>query len=260
MRAFGRLLWKDLEISRLPMLINGGAAVLWHVFLRTRLLMGWSPETVAVLSLLPMAFLPLWFIWQTYQSLRVEWREDTVYTLLTLPVPGWKIVLSKLIALLIEYTVVVGVWVVSGLVVYWSPLQILLHDLFQTVSLGWFVRNGFLFYFASLAVFAGFIIYMQVAYITARVMGRFHGLVMVWVLLLQTWAVNRIGALLQPVFEWVPHVPLYRLLDLSALPRTLVDPTQGLFWDLSGSIGSWLAVIGLFFLGAWLLENFVEVS
>ena len=37
MKAFGRLLWKDLELSRLPMLINGVAAILWQLFLRTRL-------------------------------------------------------------------------------------------------------------------------------------------------------------------------------------------------------------------------------
>ena len=173
MKAFGRLLWKDLELSRLPMLINGVAAILWQLFLRTRLQQGWPAESVAALLFLPMAFLPLWFVWQTYQSLRTEWRDDTIYTLLALPVPGWKITLSKLTALLIEYTVVVGIWALGGLVIYWSPLSTLVAELFQGITLSWFIRNGFLLYLMSLGVFASFIIYMQVAYITAKVVGAF---------------------------------------------------------------------------------------
>jgi hypothetical protein len=259
MKAFGRLLWKDLELSRLPMLINGVAAILWQLFLRTRLQQGWPAEAVAALLFLPMAFLPLWFVWQTYQSLRTEWREDTIYTLLALPVPGWKITLSKLTALLIEYTVVVGIWALGGLVIYWSPLSTLVAELFQGITLSWFIRNGFLLYLMSLGVFASFIIYMQVAYITAKVVGRFHGLVLLWVLLLQGWVVDTVGTVLQPVFAWLPSIPLHRLFNLDQVPQAFMDSSQVL-WDLSGSIGSWLAFAGLFFLGAWLLENFVEVN
>lgn len=260
MTAFVRLLRKDLEGSKYPMLFNAAAAVLWLLFLRYRLESGWPFNAAVALAVLPLAFLPFWFIWQTYQSLRTEWKEDTIYTLLTLPVPGWLINLSKMVALLIEYTVVAAAWVIGGAVIFWTAFQPELGELLELVPLTWFIKNGLIVYIFSLAVFAAFITLVQLGYVVGKIIGRLQGLILLWVLLLAIWIMQAAGALLQPLFAWVPKIPLERLFSLHAIPRVVVHPPQAALWDISGSIGSWLALVGLFLLGAWLLENVVEVD
>lgn len=260
MTAFLRLLKKDLEGSKYPMLFNAAGAVLWLLFLRYRLESGWPFDVVAALAVLPLAFLPFWFVWQTYQSLRTEWKEDTIYTILTLPVPGWLINLSKMVALLIEYTIVTAAWVVGGMLNFWSALQPQLGELLQVVPLTWFIKNGLLIYLFSLAIFATFIALVQLGYIVGKIIGRLQGLILLWVLLLASWIMQVAGALLQPLFAWVPKIPLDRLFGFHEIPRFVVEPPQTLLWDISGSIGSWMAVIGLFYLGAWLLEHVIEVD
>lgn len=260
MKAFVRLLWKDLEESKLPILINCGITIVWLLFLRYRLETGWPLEAVAALALLPMGFLPFWFMWQTYQSLRSEWRDDTIYTLLALPVPGWFITLAKMMALLLEYTITAAVWVIGLLAVFWAPFRPELTELFSLLPVTWFLKNGLLIYLATVAIYASFITYVQLAYIVAKIVGRFHGLVLLWVLLLTGWLTSSVGALLQPIFAWMPKVPLDRLFSLHETTKITTSVPHAIYWDVSGSIGSWLAVVGLFFLSAWLLENYVEVN
>src|SRR5690606_8269805 len=65
----------------------------------------WPVEAVTALSLLPTGFLPLWVLWSALHLYRQEWRENTHYLLLSLPVPAWKITLPKLAAL---FTGIVG--------------------------------------------------------------------------------------------------------------------------------------------------------
>ena len=48
----------------------------------------------------PMGFLPLWALWTSVQLYRQEWRENTSYLMLSLPVRAWKITSAKLAALL----------------------------------------------------------------------------------------------------------------------------------------------------------------
>ena len=67
MKRFLRLLGKDLEASKLPILFNSGLSIVWIAFLRYRYEAGWSLGMVFILMTIPLTFLPIWLMWQTYQ-------------------------------------------------------------------------------------------------------------------------------------------------------------------------------------------------
>lgn len=121
MSRFLRLLRKDLEAIRWSLGIICGVIFGLQVFLRVKLTGGWPEDLVALLLLMPVMFLPFWLLWQSFQGLRSEWREDTVYTLLSLPVAGWQITFSKLVSVLVEYSVFLAV-IIGGTLVLFRPL------------------------------------------------------------------------------------------------------------------------------------------
>ncbi|HHT36380.1 MAG TPA: hypothetical protein GX019_04305 [Firmicutes bacterium] len=259
MKRFFSLLRKDLETSKLPILFNSGLAVVWITFLRYRYQAGWPIRAAFALMFVPLTFLPIWLMWQTYQTLRVEWREKTTYTMLLLPVPGWQIMLSKLVALLIEFTAVLAVFVGSVLVLFYGPINDSYGYLLKAVPLNWLIRNGILLYLGAVALFSSFVIFVQLAFIVGKLVGRFRGLVALWTMFIGSWLVERIGIILQPLFGWVPHLQIDRLFRLDVIAR-LTDYSPEIAYDYSAKIGSWLATIGLFILSSWLLENWVETD
>lgn len=112
MKRFLKLVLKDLEGSRLPTLFLSGITLVFMAFVRYKVSFGsWHSQMSVLAVALPTAFFPLWLIWRSFQTLRSEWREDTVYTLLALPVPGWQVMLAKLVSLCVEYSVLFAVTV-----------------------------------------------------------------------------------------------------------------------------------------------------
>jgi len=259
MKRFLRLLGKDLEASKLPILFNSGLSIVWIAFLRYRYEAGWSLGMVFILMTIPLTFLPIWLMWQTYQTLRTEWREKTTYTLLLLPIPGWQITLSKWTALLIEFTIVLAALVGSALLFFLGPINEYYGSFLQAVPLIWFLRNGFLLYLGALATFSSFIILVQLAFIVSKLVGRFRGLAALWTLLLATWLVERVGIILDPLFRWLPPIHIEQLFRLDVIAQ-YTNYTPEIAYHYSAEVGSWLATLGLFLLSSWLLENWIETD
>lgn len=256
MRKFLRLLRKDLEASKWPLTVLSGVSLIWHLFLRFKLESTWSKNEVMVLLWLPLLFLPFWLIWESFQTLRTEWREDTAYTLLVLPVPGWYITLSKLAGLLVEYTLLLAVNIGGILLMFKVRLPEMFGSLLVEIPISWLARTMFLVYLASLGVFAYLVVFIQLAFVVSKMVGRLQGLVAFWVLFLAGWFVSRMGQLLEPLFRWVPGVPLDKLFQTERIGVTF----DSFIWNLSPQIGLWLATFGLFILTAWLLEKYVEIN
>jgi len=259
MKPFLRLLRKDLEACKLPILFNCGISIIWLLYLRYRFSITQSMEIVLGLMLVPLVFIPFWILWQAYQSLRSEWRENTVYSLLLLPVPGWKILLSKWMALLIETTIIVVVFLITSLICFFEPIRNSFGEILRFMPTAWYIRNGLLIYVSVLFLFSGWIIAMQTAFVVGKLVGRFSGLVALWTLLLISWLSDRVGIVLQPLFQWVPPIAVERLFKLETLTWYLGDSLT-ISWNYSASVGSWLTMLGLFFLSSWLLANCVEVN
>lgn len=254
MSRFLRLLRKDLEASRWPLGILSGAIVGLLTFAWFRMPpaghVDW--EAAAFVMAIPFVFLPFWLLWQSFQSLRSEWREDTVYTLLVLPVPGWQILISKMLEICIEYTVLLLVSLGGGLILFHGHLEALLLILPRP---SWLLWNGFILYLVSLAVLAAFVSVIQLSFVVSKMVGRLQGLVALWVLILANWLVAKSGIILEPVFRWLPPLPLHRIFDLQELGREIV-----LEWNIAPEVGTWLGIIALFFLTSYLLENYLEIN
>lgn len=253
MTRFFRLLRKDLQASLLPLGFLSGITLIVMLFTRVRIATGsWPMETALAAVSLPLVFMPLWLLWQSFQTLRVEWREDTVYTLLVLPVPGWKVMLAKLAAVCIEYSVLLGVTVLGTLIFFAPQVQLAMEVLPGSL---WAVRNGILVYLFSLAMLASVVIFVQLAFVVSRMVGRAQGLVALWTLFLSSWLVDLCGSLLAPLFRWLPALSLDKLFRLYEIEAGIV-----VNWRLASEIGSWLGILGLFVLTGVLFEHFVEVN
>ncbi len=254
MSRFFRLLRKDLESSRWPLGILSALIIGFMLLVLFKLppigVSDW--EMVALALALPLMFLPLWLIWQSFQTLRAEWREDTVYTLLVLPLPGWQVMLSKLAGIWVEYTVLMAVTIGGALLIFGN----LLRSLFSVLpSLSWLVRNGLLLFIISLAMLASVVIFVQLAFVVSKMIGRLQGLVAIWTLILSGWLVDKVGILLEPAFRWVPSLPLHKVFQLQELrPDVVVE------WNLGPEIGVWLGVLALFALTSYLFEHYIEVN
>lgn len=251
MKRFWRLLKKDLEAMRWPVGIFAGVTAGIMVFVRFRVSHGLSLEVVPALTVaLPLGVLPFWLLWQSLQSLRMEWREDTVYTLLSLPVPGWWITLSKLVRVWIEYTLIVAVVATGNLLLFSDVVRLFLGDV-SVMALG---RILFLFYLSSLAIIAVFVTIIQLVFVVSKLVGRVQGLVALWAGILALWTTGAVSRLLEPLFRWVPPISVDRLFRLGELGRVPMDVS------FSPRVEVWLAVLGLFALTAYLLEHFVEID
>lgn len=253
MKRFLRLLQKDLQASLLPMGFLSGITIIIMFFIRFRIATaGWPMEASLVAIAIPLVFLPLWLLWQSFQTLRSEWREDTVYTLLVLPVSGWKVMIAKLLAIWIEYTALLAVTIVGALV-FFAPLVREAMEFLPGAF--WVTRNGILLYLASLAMLTSVVVFVQLAFVVSKMVGRMQGLVAIWTLILSSWLVGKLGALLEPIFRWIPELSLQRILRLDELrPGIIVE------WNLAPQIGIWLGVLAILVLTSYLFEHYVEVN
>ncbi|MCK9526894.1 MAG: hypothetical protein M0R49_13335 [Limnochordia bacterium] len=253
MRRFLRLLQKDLQASLLPMGFLSGITIIIMFFTRFRIeTAGWPVEASMLAVSIPLVFLPLWLLWQSFQTLRTEWREDTVYTLLVLPVPGWQVMVAKLFAIWIEYTALLAVAIVGALV-FFTPL---VREAIEVLpSVFWVVRNGVLLYLASLLMLASVVIFVQLAFVVGKMVGRVQGLVALWTLILSGWLVEKLGALLEPIFRWIPTLPLHKIFRLDELRQGMVAD-----WNLAPQIGTWLGIVAMLALTSYLFEHYVEVN
>lgn len=253
MKRFLRLLRKDLQASLLPMGFLSGITIILMFFIRFKISTGaWPVEASLAAVAIPLVFLPLWLLWQSFQTLRSEWREDTVYTLLVLPVPGWKVMMAKLSAIWVEYTGLLVVTVIGALL-FFAPL---VQEAMQVVpSVAWAMRNGLLLYLVSLATLASVVIFVQLAFIVGKMVGRLQGLVAIWTLILSGWLVDKLGVLLEPLFRWLPTLSVHKLFRLEEVRQGIVVE-----WNLAPEIGTWLGVLAMLVLTSYLFEHYVEVN
>lgn len=252
MAKFLRLLRKDLEASRWPIGVFSGLIILLMLLFNYKISTGWAPESALIAVSLPLMFLPLWLVWQSFQTLRTEWKEDTVYTLLVLPVPGWYLTLAKILALLVEYTVILAVTLGGAKLILGS----IFSENLPLASLGWLIRNGLIVYLFSLCVLVAVIIFIQLAFVVSKMIGRLQGLVALWVLVLANWLVNQLGFLVEPLFRWLPPLPIDRIFRLEQVNLKF----EYLNYQLAPKMGTILGIILLFALTGWLMEHFVEIN
>lgn len=253
MKKFWALLQKDLKTARLPVGLFLGISLGLMVFVRFKIATGSLREdNIGIAIVLPLMVLPFWLIWQSMQGLRSEWREDTIYNLLALPASGWQVLGSKLASLVLEYSTVVFINVVSFTLLFLPFYQ---HIWAVLPGPLWTLRNGFLVYLLSLYILVSFAIVVNFSFLVSKLMGRFQAIFYVWTFVLSIWLRNLAGELLLPYFSKLPPVPLHSLLRLEEFGRDIIFE-----WQVGNFIGVCLASLGLFWLSVYLFEQHLEIT
>lgn len=105
LRMFGKLYMKDIQDIKMESFIFLIAVAAWNIFLYLKYLSNWPYQVSIGLSTIAFgiaAFVP--FI-ESFKLLRDEWKNNTVYLVMSLPVSGSLILLSKLTVILTQYVV-----------------------------------------------------------------------------------------------------------------------------------------------------------
>lgn len=252
----GKALWqlyrKELREERGMLLLLLLALVAWQLFLASRL-PHWGVEPVLGLSLMPLGFLPLWVLWQGSNSFRYEWRERTSYLLLSLPASAWVKAAAKLSAIMTASTALLAVILAGAFVFFWPHAP----EAFQRMGISpeWpataFVANVAKMIVPYWAVMLFIATAGQFAFLASRLLHRYTGVAETIVFLVTTWLWSRFTHLAAPLLGWLPGIP-FTVLDIQGQLRTAIVPIAPL-------VSAALFGIGVFALGAWLLERRIDV-
>lgn len=211
------------------------AIVVWTLFLLSRI-GSWVPELIFTLYWLPVSFLPIWAIWTAVQLYRQEWRENTSYLMLSLPVRAWTITSAKLAVLLtgiigFSLFIFLGAWLLAVRTGLMNRLAEV--DLFQLIPMDWFVTTSLLGYFSMVAGVLVIGLIAQVAFVVSRLFSRFRWLAEGWTWFLSFWLMGRFGDLGGRFLGWLPDFHLRVFHTVSGDPDFHTVAIQsGPFWGL----------------------------
>lgn len=252
---------KEVMAIRGELLLIAGALAAWTLFLLSRAGM-WATEVIMAIYWLPTGFLPLWALWTSVQLYRQEWRENTSYLLLSLPVRAWKITSAKL-AVILAGLLGFSLLALAGGVLLAARTGLLSEILgelrrmnaFALVPRDWVMKMALLGYGSAIGSFLVVGLVAQFAYVFSRLFSRLRGLVMVWTWLLVFWAMGRVSQLGGWLLAWLPDFHVRVLADISGG----VPQFETVRVDSGPIVATALCVIGVYVLLNFLLERAVEV-
>lgn len=244
-----RQFFKELQGHRGEILLLAGALLAWTAFLYSRA-GAWEPELILVLYWFPTGFLPLWAIWTSVQLYRQEWRENTSYLMLSLPVRAWTITSAKMAAIglgIIGFSalILLGAALLIARTGFWPTVE----GVFDVIPLAWFVKTGVWICVVGLLGMLALSLMAQFAYVFSRLFTRFQGLAMVWTWFLSLWLSGKAAWLGHRFLGWLPDFRMQAISIMNNVPAVhTVTIDSGPFW----------AVV-LFFLGLyWVLNITIE--
>ena len=94
---------KDLAASKFETLLILGFIIVGNLFLLYKTKTAWPLDMAIALSMLALGFVPLFTFFKAFNFIREEWKENTVYFMMSLPTTGNIIFLSKFLALLTQF-------------------------------------------------------------------------------------------------------------------------------------------------------------
>lgn len=245
---------KELKGQKGSFLLLPGIQLAWLTFLYSRL-GHWPSEVVGGLAWLPVSFLPLWAVWKGVQLYRQEWSENTSYLMLSLPIQGWKVSVSKLAALLTElvgYTALVilgGVWMLK--------ITGMLSELEQMIKLagyGWMIDAGIKMLFGVLLGLTSLGTLAQAAVLISRLVDRFQGLTLALTLLVGLWAMKQFSVIVGSLLIFLPRIYMQAPIQVNGIVEMRTVSIE------SGPVAAALLFCGLLVWAiGWLLDRVVEV-
>lgn len=98
-KMFRTLFKKDLLLGKNESLLILGFIIIGNLFLYYKAQTTWPTELAFGLSTFLLMFVPISLFFRAFSSISSEWKENTVYLMMSLPVSGSMILISKLLAL-----------------------------------------------------------------------------------------------------------------------------------------------------------------
>ncbi|SEM72403.1 hypothetical protein [Paenibacillus sp. OV219] len=246
--AFRKLFVKEWR-SALPLYGVFSALVLALQLLVLYKSSGWDDADIWLLSFfLPIIGAGLITIGTSYYQLHMEWRTNSVYLLLSLPVRGWKVLTAKAAAVIslqllsclwiaVSFTLVIGLanwndWVLGSDLEAHYPWMINL------------VANSCWLYFLITALL---LVVVQFAYLSGQLVFKFKWLVVGSACLAAIWLLLRISPLISDLLNWLPEIVV------RGGEKDIVYLHSGPF------IGLLFLCAGLMWLNGYIFEKEVEV-
>lgn len=206
-------------------------------------------DSAAALSIfIPYLFLAILAIGTGYYQLHVEWRTNSIYLLLSLPIRGWKVLTAKLAAVL-SLLIATSIWIGASFAI------LLLRVMWDEVSTSedWSEIGPSLFslgvnlFWIGILVILFFLIVVQFTFLCGQLVAKFKWLVMLSAFFGISWLVLRVSPLLAYLLAWTPDIVIgHKDSDMAFLH-------SGPFIVLG------LLCIGLIALNGFIFEKEVEV-
>ncbi len=205
--AFRKLFLKEVRAS-LPLYVVFCAAVLLLHLLFLYKKDDWDQNLIPAFTLLlPYLFAGALAVGMGYYQLHSEWRSNSVYLLLSLPVRGWKVLAAKLsasLALLVATSAwIAGSFAATLLPSQWRELNADDQAVDAFPTLFSLAANSLWMYLFFVALF---IIVVQFAFLCGQLVARFKWLVVFASFFAALWLILRINPLLSDALRWTPEI------------------------------------------------------
>ncbi|MFD0674630.1 hypothetical protein [Cohnella sp. GCM10027633] len=205
--AFRKLFLKELR-GALPLYaVFCGAVLLLHLFLLYKN-DDWDQAYISSFSLLlPYIFAGTMAVGLGYYQLHAEWRTNTVYLLLSLPVRGWKVLAAKLSAT-IALLAATSLWIAASyaatlLPTNWREMNMNDQVTESFPSLLNMAANALWMYLFFVAFF---IVVVQFAFLCGQLVARFKWFVVFVSFFAALWLVIKLNPLLSDALRWTPEM------------------------------------------------------
>ena len=192
LQRFASLYWREIRAARTRALVFAGLLVLW-LLLFTSGLISHPGQAMIEANLGILTALPFWAGAVALWGLRGEWRARTSELLLSLPVPSWQILLSKLLAVMTEVTAYSIGGLAASLLFLRRSALLALAELPPGYWPGLAVPQALKLYVTYWLAIAGMVALLQFAFVVGRLVPRFSVLLSAMALVGGGWLVLALG-------------------------------------------------------------------
>lgn len=252
-KSFLNLYKKELKENMPLAVVYVILALAWILFLSTR--HGrWDDELIFGLSYIPLGLLPIYAMIQGFLSYRSEWKDDTIFAVLSLPVPGWYFTASKFLATMTYFTVLSLVMLGSIWLLSMDLVTSILAEVPAHMGYGWMIQGFIGMYLAGWLSSGLNYLVCQFSYLVSRLFNKFIAVITGLAYLLSYWVLLRVAGWISWAFNWLPDYSMETWSQIYGFTYKYV---------LSFETAPWIALlvigVGLAWFGSWLLENVLEV-
>ncbi|MGG1516958.1 hypothetical protein ABE504_16235 [Paenibacillus oryzisoli] len=205
--------------------------------------------TMVLALMMPYLFLAAIALGTGYYQLYTEWKSNSIYLLLSLPIRGWKVLTVKLAAVM-TLLILSCVWIAASYAILllrtqWGELTV--SEDWSSIMPNLLTIAGNFFWMGLLTLLL-LLILVQFTYLCGQLVAKFKWIVMLIAFLGILWLVLRISPLLAALLAWMPEMGIGGQASSDVV-----------FLHSGAIIGISLLCVGLTALNGFIFEKEVEV-